>query len=52
MDRLLNQFVDNAPDAIFVSDNEEIIRFWGSSGWGIFCYSATETVGQSCLKSF
>jgi PAS domain S-box-containing protein len=41
------QFVDNAPDAILISDNEGIIRFWNSGAEQMFGHSATEAVGQS-----
>lgn len=47
MDRLLKQLVDNAPDAILVSDNEGIIRFWNSGAEQMFGHSAAEAVGQS-----
>jgi PAS domain S-box-containing protein len=47
MDRLLKQFVDNAPDAILISDNEGIIRFWNSGAEQMFGHSAGEAVGQS-----
>lgn len=47
MDRLLNQVVNDAPDAIIVSDRVGIISFWNSGAEQIFGYTAAETVGQS-----
>lgn len=47
MDRLLAQLVDNAPDAILVSDREGIIRFWNSGAELIFGHTAAEAAGQS-----
>lgn len=47
MDRLLQQLLDNAPDAILVADKEGVIRFWNSGAELLFGYSAAEAVGQS-----
>lgn len=47
MDRLLEQFVDNASDAILVSDREGVIRFWNSGAEQLFGQTAVEAVGQS-----
>ena len=47
MDRLLNQLVNDAPDAIIISDREGFIRFWNSGAEQIFGFTAAETVGQS-----
>ena len=47
MDRLLEQFVNEAPDAILVSDREGIIRFWNSGAEHMFGHTAAEAVGQS-----
>jgi len=47
MDRLLEQLVNNAPDAILISDREGIIRFWNSGAELIFGHTAAEAVGQS-----
>lgn len=47
MDRLLNQAVNDAPDAILISDREGVISFWNSGAELMFGYSATEAVGQS-----
>jgi PAS domain S-box-containing protein len=47
MDRLLDQLVNNAPDALLVSDREGIIRFWNSGAEQIFGHTAAEAVGQS-----
>jgi PAS domain S-box-containing protein len=47
MDRLLQQLVNNAPDAILVSDREGIILFWNSGAEQMFGHAAAEAVGQS-----
>jgi len=47
MDRLLEQFINNAPDAILVSDREGVIRFWNSGAEQMFGHAAAEAVGQS-----
>ena len=47
MDRLLKQLVNDAPDAILISDREGIIRFWNSGAEQMFGHAAAEAVGQS-----
>lgn len=47
MDNLLKQLVENAPDAMLVSDREGIIRFWNSGAEQIFGHTAAEALGQS-----
>lgn len=47
MDRLLKQVVDNAPDAILVSDKEGIIRFWNSGAERMFGHTAAEALGRT-----
>jgi PAS domain S-box-containing protein len=47
MDRQLTQLVNEAPDAMLVSDREGIIRFWNSGAEQMFGHSAAEAVGQS-----
>jgi len=47
MDRLLTQLVNDAPDALLISDREGIIRFWNSGAEQIFGHTAAEAVGQS-----
>lgn len=47
MDRLLNQLVNDAPDAILISDKEGIIRFWNSGAEQMFGHTADEALGQS-----
>ena len=47
MDRLLNQLVEEAPDAILIADREGIIRFWNRGAELVFGYDASEAVGQS-----
>lgn len=47
MNRLLEQLVNNAPDAILISDREGIIRFWNSGAEQMFGHTAAEAIGQS-----
>ncbi len=47
MDRLLRQMIDDAPDAILISDKKGFIRYWNSGAERIFGHSATEAIGQS-----
>jgi PAS domain S-box-containing protein len=47
MDSLLNQTVNDSPDAILISDREGIISFWNSGAEQMFGHTATEAVGQS-----
>jgi PAS domain S-box-containing protein len=47
MDRLLNQLINDAPDAILIADREGVIRFWNSGAELIFGHTAAEAVGQS-----
>ena len=47
MDRLLKQLVNDAPDAILVSDREGIILFWNRGAEQLFGHTAAEAVGQS-----
>jgi len=47
MDRFLQQLIDDAPDAILISDREGIIRFWNSGAEQIFGHTSAEAVGQS-----
>ena len=47
MDRLLEQVVNNAPDAILIADRKGIITFWNSGAELMFGHSAAEAVGQS-----
>jgi len=47
MDLLLDQLVNEAPDAILISDLEGIIRFWNRGAELIFGHTAAEAVGQS-----
>ena len=47
MDRLLNQLINDAPDAILIADREGVIRFWNSGAELIFGYTAAEAVGRS-----
>ncbi|MDD2582657.1 MAG: PAS domain S-box protein, partial [Desulfuromonadaceae bacterium] len=47
MDRLLTQAVNEAPDAILISDREGIISFWNSGAELMFGHTAAEAVGQS-----
>jgi PAS domain S-box-containing protein len=47
MDKLLQQLVDNAPDAILISDCSGIIRYWNSGAEQMFGHTAAEAEGQS-----
>lgn len=47
MDDLLQRLLDNAPDAVLVSDREGIIRFWNRGAERMFGYTAQVAVGQS-----
>jgi PAS domain S-box-containing protein len=47
MDRLLEQFINNAPDAMLISDREGIVRFWNSGAEQMFGHTAAEAIGQS-----
>lgn len=47
MDSLLRQLLNDAPDAILISDREGIIRFWNSGAEQMFGHTAAEAVGQS-----
>ena len=47
MNRLLEQLVNDAPDAILLSDREGLIRFWNSGAEQMFGHTAAEAVGQS-----
>jgi PAS domain S-box-containing protein len=47
MDRLLEQLINEAPDAIILSDREGIICFWNNGAEQMFGYTTAEAVGQS-----
>jgi PAS domain S-box-containing protein len=47
MNKFLKQLVDDAPDAILISDREGVIRFWNSGAERMFGHTAAEAVGQS-----
>lgn len=47
MERLLEQLLHNAPDALLISDREGVIRFWNIGAELIFGHTAAEAVGQS-----
>jgi len=47
MDGHLKQLIENAPDAILISDREGVIRFWNSGAELIFGHTAAEAVGRS-----
>jgi PAS domain S-box-containing protein len=47
LDSLLNQLVEEAPDALLIADREGIIRFWNRGAELIFGYTASEAAGQS-----
>lgn len=47
MEKMLKQLLQDAPDAILVSDGTGIIRFWNDGAERIFGYSAAQALGQS-----
>src|ERR1035438_8886095 len=47
MNKLLKQLVNNAPDAILISDLSGIIQFWNNGAEQLFGYASVEAVGQS-----
>src|SRR5512138_2413825 len=47
MDLLLQQLIDNAPDAMLIADKEGIIRFWNKGAEQMFGHTPAEAVGQS-----
>lgn len=47
MDRLLEQLLEHAPDAILVADLDGVIRYWNDGAEQIFGYSSAEAVGRS-----
>lgn len=47
MDKLLMQLVEDAPDAILISDQKGVIRFWNSGAEQMFGHSSVEAIGQS-----
>lgn len=47
MDKFLQQTLEDAPDAILISDRAGIIRFWNRGAEQMFGYGAGEAVGQS-----
>jgi PAS domain S-box-containing protein len=47
MDSLLQQLIDEAPDAMLISDKEGIIRFWNKGAEQMFGHTPAEAVGQS-----
>lgn len=47
MKRLLLQLLENAPDAILISDREGIIRFWNKGAEQMFGHTSAKAVGQS-----
>ena len=47
MDRLLQQLLDEAPDAILIADQEGRIRYWNRGAEQLFGHKSCEAVGQS-----
>ena len=47
MDNYLKQLVNNAPEAVLISDKKGIIRFWNKGAEQMFGYTSAEAVGQS-----
>ena len=46
MDNYLKQLVNNAPEAVLISDKKGIIRFWNNGAEQMFGYTSAEAVGQ------
>ena len=47
MERLIQQLMEGAPDAILIADRQGRIRSWNAGAERMFGYSAAEAVGQS-----
>lgn len=47
MEAFIKQLINDAPDAILISDREGVIRFWNSGAERMFGHTAAEAVGQS-----
>ena len=47
MDIYLEKLINDAPEAILISDVEGIITFWNSGAERLFGYTETEAIGQS-----
>ncbi|MDD2898314.1 MAG: PAS domain S-box protein [Desulfuromonadaceae bacterium] len=47
MEHLLKQLVQNASDAILISDVEGVVRYWNCGAGLLFGYDAAEAVGQT-----
>ena len=47
MNTYLQQLIDDAPDAILISDREGLITFWNSGAEQMFGHTSAEAVGQS-----
>lgn len=47
MDEMLQQTIQQAPDAIIISDREGVIRFWNRGAELMFGHSTNEAQGQS-----
>jgi PAS domain S-box-containing protein len=47
LEKILEQLLKDAPDAILVADHEGLIRFWNLGAERIFGHSAAVALGQS-----
>ena len=47
MDMYLKKLINDAPEAILISDKEGVITFWNSGAERIFGHTVTEAIGQS-----
>ena len=47
MDKLFQQVLDEAPDAVIVSDKDGMIRYWNKGAEQIFGHTADVVLGQS-----
>jgi PAS domain S-box-containing protein len=46
-EKLSQQIIENAPDAILFADNKGLIQHWNGGAEHIFGFSASEALGQS-----
>ena len=47
MDIYLEKLINDAPEAILISDKEGVITFWNSAAERLFGHTVTEALGQS-----
>lgn len=47
MDKVLEQLLEDAPDAILIADRAGVITYWNNGAQLIFGYSTDEAIGKS-----